>query len=87
MKYLEGNIFINFYIFGFAGIFAVLIGGVTFTKFGLKKSYLIAFIMSIVGLVGMFIVQIKILKFSTDDMREGFDEKIIHRHPHRTAPV
>jgi hypothetical protein len=77
MKYLEGNIFINFYIFGFAGIFAVLIGGVTFTKFGLKKSYLIAFIMSIVGLVGMFIVQIKILKFSTDDMREGFDEKIM----------
>jgi hypothetical protein len=35
MKYLEGNIFINFYIFGFAGILAVLIGGVSFSKFGL----------------------------------------------------
>jgi len=28
MKYLEGNIFVNFYIFGAAGIIAVFIGGI-----------------------------------------------------------
>ncbi len=33
--------------------------------------------MSIVGLVGMFIIQIKLIKFSSDDSREGFDEKIM----------
>jgi hypothetical protein len=31
MKYLEGNIFINFYIFGAAGILAVIIAGIIFT--------------------------------------------------------
>ena len=33
--------------------------------------------MSILGLVGMFIVQIKLIKFSNDDSREGFDEKLM----------
>ena len=28
MKYLEGNIFVNFYIFGIAGIIAVVTGGI-----------------------------------------------------------
>lgn len=36
MKYLEGNIFVNFYIFGVAGILAVLFGGVIYAKFGLR---------------------------------------------------
>jgi len=39
MKYLEGNIFTNFYIFGAAGIAAVFIGGYLYSFYGLKRSY------------------------------------------------
>ena len=61
MKYLEGNIFINFYIFGAAGIVAVFLSGGAFTRFGLKQSYLISFVMCIGGCIGMLIVQTKVI--------------------------
>ena len=56
MKYLEGNIFINFYIFGAAGLLAVLLSGWIYKKWGLKISYYSAFFMSIIGCIGMFLV-------------------------------
>jgi len=56
MKYLEGNIFINFYIFGAAGLLAVLLSGWIYKKWGLKISYYSAFLMSILGCVGMFLI-------------------------------
>jgi hypothetical protein len=61
MKYLEGNIFVNFYIFGAAGIIAVFIGGVVYRKYGLRFSYILSFVMSIIGSVGMIIIQSKCL--------------------------
>lgn len=65
MKYLEGNIFVNFYIFGAAGIAAVFLGGIFYSKLGLKLNYIISFGMSIFGEFGMLIIQSKILKFDT----------------------
>jgi len=56
MKYLEGNIFINFYIFGAAGILAVIIGGAVYSNYGLKFSFLISFSMSIIGSIGMLLI-------------------------------
>ena len=56
MKYLEGNIFINFYIFGAAGILAVIIGGCVYSTYGLKFSFLISFSMSIIGSIGMLLI-------------------------------
>ena len=56
MKYLEGNIFINFYIFGMAGILAVIIGGCVYSSYGLKFSFLISFSMSIIGSIGMLLI-------------------------------
>ena len=56
MKYLEGNIFINFYIFGAAGILAVIIGGGVYSTYGLKFSFLISFSMSIIGSIGMLLI-------------------------------
>jgi|TARA_B110000285_G_scaffold231794_1_gene301290 MFS family permease len=56
MKYLEGNIFVNFYIFGVAGILAVLFGGVIFAKMGLRQSYMISFIACMIGCIGMLII-------------------------------
>jgi hypothetical protein len=56
MKYLEGNIFVNFYIFGAAGIAAVFIGGIIYPKLGLKLAYVISFAMSILGELGMLII-------------------------------
>jgi hypothetical protein len=56
MKYLEGNIFVNFYIFGAAGIIAVLLGGIFFSWYGLKKSFIISFWMSIIGNIGILVI-------------------------------
>lgn len=65
MKYLEGNIFVNFYIFGVAGIIAVFIGGMVYSKFGLRYSYILSFVMSIIGSVGMIIIQTNSLSFES----------------------
>lgn len=56
MKYFEGNIFVNFYIFGAAGIAAVIMAGFTYKRYGLKYSYVIAYIMSIIGCLGMLLI-------------------------------
>ena len=56
MKYLEGNIFVNFYIFGIAGIVAVILGSYLFDRFGLRFTYFLSFNMSIIGCVGMLVV-------------------------------
>jgi len=63
MKYLEGNIFVNFYIFGVAGIIAVILGGLIYTKLGLKFTYILSFNMAIIGCLGMLAVQLKLFKF------------------------
>lgn len=56
MKYLEGNIFVNFYMFGGAGLVAVLFAGFVYSKVGPRKSYFISFTNSIIGCVGMLII-------------------------------
>lgn len=61
MKYLEGNIFVNFYIFGAAGILAVALGGIIYSKFGLRFTYLLSYFMSILGCIGMIVVQMKLI--------------------------
>ena len=75
MKYLEGNIFVNFYIFGVAGILAVLFGGVIYAKLGLRQSYMISFLACIFGCIGMFVIQTKIIGFPDEADRDKFDEK------------
>jgi hypothetical protein len=77
MKYLEGNIFVNFYIFGAAGIAAVVICGLTFNKFGLKKSLFISHIMCIIGCLGVLVVQTKVIPFSDQKDQEAFEEKVM----------
>jgi hypothetical protein len=77
MKYLEGNIFINFYIFGAAGLLAVLLSGWIYKKWGLKISYYSAFFMSILGCIGMFLIQIKFFKFANQGLRDTFDERLM----------
>jgi len=56
MKYLEGNIFVNFYIFGAAGIVAVVLGGYVYNSYGLRNSFAMAFVMCIIGCIGMLVV-------------------------------
>ena len=64
MKYLEGNIFVNFYIFGAAGIAAVLISGLTFTRIGLKNSLFASHVMCIIGCAGVLVVQTNVVPFA-----------------------
>lgn len=61
MKYLEGNIFVNFYIFGAAGIAAVLLGGYVYNSYGLKNSYVWSFSMCIIGCIGMLVIQLDLI--------------------------
>ena len=56
MKYLEGNIFVNFYIFGAAGLLAVFTGGYLYANIGLRHTYILSFWMSIVGAFGILII-------------------------------
>lgn len=77
MKYLEGNIFINFYIFGAAGILAVIIGGCVYSSYGLKFSFLISFSMSIIGSIGMLLIQTKTFNFENQLLRDKFDENLM----------
>lgn len=77
MKYLEGNIFINFYIFGAAGILAVIIGGCVYSTYGLKFSFLISFSMSIIGSIGMLLIQTKTFNFENQLLRDKFDENLM----------
>lgn len=56
MKYLEGNIFVNFYIFGAAGITAVIVCGLLFQRFGLKNSLYISHFMTIMGCIALLVV-------------------------------
>ena len=77
MKYLEGNIFVNFYIFGLAGFVAVLIGAYLYSTFGLKTTYILSLNMSILGCIGMLIVQMKWMKFDSQVLRDQFDEKLM----------
>ena len=56
MKYLEGNIFINFYIFGLSGIISVIVGGIILKIYGAKTTYYISFIMGTIGCIGMIVI-------------------------------
>ena len=56
MKYLQGNIFVNFYMFGAAGVLAVLICSILLSKMGVKNTYILSYYMSIVGASAIMIV-------------------------------
>lgn len=77
MKYLEGNIFVNFYIFGAAGVLAVLIGSYLYLTFGMRYSFQVSFTMSIMGCFGMMVIQMKLIAFDSQDERELFEEKFM----------
>lgn len=63
MKYFEGNIFVNFYIFGAAGVIAVIIGGFLYTKLGVRNTYVLSFYLSIVGALGVIMVQMNLMGY------------------------
>jgi len=56
MKYLEGNIFVNFYMFGGAGMLAVLTASFLSKKIGIKNTYIISYYLSLLGAIGIIIV-------------------------------
>lgn len=56
MKYLEGNIFTNFYVFGIAGMLSVVAGGYMYTAKGLKFTYYTAHILCLIGCGGMLMI-------------------------------
>lgn len=63
MKYLEGNIFVNFYMFGAAGVLAVLICSFLLGRIGVKSTYILSYYMSIFGALGILMIQMNVLGF------------------------
>ena len=77
MKYLEGNIFVNFYIFGGAGIAAVLLSSVVYARFGLKNSLYLGHGLCIVGCLGALVVQTHLIPFAEQRHQELFEERVM----------
>lgn len=56
-KYFEGSIFTNNYIEGVAGIMASQIGGVLYARYGMKRSFIFSFGMSLCGGVLIYLLE------------------------------
>lgn len=56
-KYLTGSIFINYYLDGFAGIIAVLFGQAIFGCLKAKWSYVLSFIITLLGSLGILLFE------------------------------
>lgn len=77
MKYLQGNIFVNFYMFGAAGVLAVVLCSILLNKLGIKNTYIMSYYMSIVGAVAVMLVQMNVLGFKVKAEREQFEERVM----------
>lgn len=77
MKYLEGNIFTNFYMFGAAGVCAVISCSFLLGKYGFKKTYIISYYMSIIGALGIIMVETNLLAIKDKEQKERFEERIM----------
>jgi hypothetical protein len=74
MKYLEGNIFTNFYVFGIAGLLSVVAGGYLYAAKGLKFTYYAAHVLCLIGCGGMLMIQCQVFTFASDEAKDSFDE-------------
>ena len=54
-KYLAGDIYLNYYIDAIAGIIASTISAPIFKYFGLKKAFITSYIVTLIGLLGLFL--------------------------------
>ena len=75
MKYLEGNIFINFYMFGAAGVLAVILGSFFYENIGLKSTYIVSFYMSLIGALSILMIQMNVLGFKDKAQKDLFEER------------
>ena len=56
LKYLKGNIFQNTKSYAISDGVSRMCGGIFFARFGFKKTFIMAYIISIIGGVGIYIV-------------------------------
>jgi len=56
-KYLEGSIFTNNYYEGLASICSIIFGATIYSKFGKKKSFILAFTLCIIGGVCIYCLE------------------------------
>ena len=68
-------LFRSFYIFGFAGIIAVITGGILCKMLGFKNTYYVSNAFSIIGAIAIIIIQGKVIPFDTLEERHHFEAK------------
>ena len=61
-KYFEGSIFTNNYIEGAAGILASQMGGTLYAKYGMKRSFIFSFGLSLFGGVIIYLLESHLVK-------------------------
>lgn len=77
-KYLSGTIFVNYYIEGIAGIVGFLIGKVLQQLWRVKISFIISYVVTIVGAFGIFLFESEIISpyaFDPDSERTEENKK------------
>jgi hypothetical protein len=75
MKYLEGNIFINFYMFGGAGVAAVISCSFLMSRIGFKNTFIYSFYMSLIGALGIIVIEMNLLGYKDKESKEKFEER------------
>lgn len=56
LKYLKGNIFKNTEAFAISDGLSRICGGLFFSKYGMKKTFIMAYTISLVGGVSIFLI-------------------------------
>ena len=64
-KYFEGSIFTNNYIEGVAGILASQMGGSLYARYGMKRSFIFSFGLSLFGGVLIFLLESHMVSIPT----------------------
>ena len=56
-KYLTGTVFVNYYLDGVAGVIAALFGQLIFGCLKSKWSYVLSYIVTLLGAIGIFLFE------------------------------
>jgi hypothetical protein len=74
-KYLAGSIYVHYYIDGVTGILGFTIGIPIYAKCRIRVSFIIAFIVTIVGALGIFLFESEIISPNVvDDGQSPYPE-------------
>ena len=64
-------------MFGGAGVMAVLLGSYLLINIGVRNTYILSFYLSIVGALGIILIEMNVLGFKDKTKKEEFEERLM----------